>query len=160
MLIVLTKADRNPTIPTHTKQPLLNQRKFIFMNATKVSEESTIRNQTVKIDGNNLFYREAGNSGSPSILLLHGFPTSSHMFRNLIPKLASEYHVVAPDLPGFGFSDSPPRSEFKYTFENLVMIADASTEKTGLKRFAIYIFAYGAPVGLRLALAHPERIAA
>src|SRR5215813_6836459 len=160
MLIVLTKADRNPTIPTHTKQPLLNQRKFIFMNATKVSEESTIRNQTVKIDGNNLFYREAGNSGSPSILLLHGFPTSSHMFRNLIPKLAGEYHVVAPDLPGFGFSDSPPRSQFKYTFENLAKVTGAFVNELGLKQFAIYIFDYGAPVGLRLALAHPDWISA
>ena len=130
------------------------------MNTTKMSYESTIRNQTVKIDGTNLFYREAGNPGSPSILLLHGFPTSSHMFRNLIPKLADEYHVVAPDLPGFGFSDSPPRSEFKYTFENLAKVTGTFAEKAGLKRFAIYIFDYGAPVGLRLALAHPERIAA
>jgi pimeloyl-ACP methyl ester carboxylesterase len=130
------------------------------MNTTKMSEESTIRNQTVKIDGTNLFYREAGNPGSPSILLLHGFPTSSHMFRNLIPKLAGEYHVVAPDLPGFGFSDSPPRSEFKYTFENLAKVTGTFAEKAGLKRFAMYIFDYGAPVGLRLALAHPERIAA
>ena len=130
------------------------------MNTTKMSVETTIRNQTVKIDGTNLFYREAGNPGSPSILLLHGFPTSSHMFRNLIPKLAGEYHVVAPDLPGFGFSDSPPRSEFKYTFENLAKVTGTFAEKAGLKRFVIYIFDYGAPVGLRLALAHPERIAA
>lgn len=119
-----------------------------------------IKNQIIKVDGTNLFYREAGNPGSPGILLLHGFPTSSHMFRDLIPKLAGEYHVVAPDLPGFGFSDSPPRSEFKYTFENLARIIGSFTEKLGLKRFAIYIFDYGAPVGLRLALAHPERISA
>jgi pimeloyl-ACP methyl ester carboxylesterase len=116
--------------------------------------------QTIEVNGINLFYREAGNAASPSILLLHGFPTSSHMFRNLIPKLADNYHVVAPDLPGFGFSDSPPRSEFKYTFENLARVIGAFTEKTGLKRFAIYIFDYGAPVGLRVALAHPERISA
>ena len=116
--------------------------------------------QTIQVNGLNLFYREAGNATSPTILLLHGFPTSSHMFRNLIPKLADNYHIVAPDLPGFGFSDSPPRSEFKYTFENLARVIDAFTEKLGLKRFAIYIFDYGAPVGLRLALAHPERIAA
>jgi pimeloyl-ACP methyl ester carboxylesterase len=82
------------------------------------------------------------------------------MFRNLIPKLADDYHVVAPDLPGFGFSDSPPRSDFKYTFENLARVIGAFTEEIGLKRFAIYIFDYGAPVGLRLALAHPERISA
>jgi pimeloyl-ACP methyl ester carboxylesterase len=119
-----------------------------------------IKNETIKVDGTNIFYREAGNPGSPSILLLHGFPTSSHMFRDLMPKLAGEYHVVAPDLPGFGFSDSPPRSEFKYTFQNLAKAIDMFAEKIGLKRFAIYIFDYGAPVGLRLALAHPERIAA
>src|SRR5262249_22677897 len=126
----------------------------------KMSEERTIRNQTVKIDGTNLFYREAGNPDSPSILLLHGFPTSSHMFRNLIPKLASEYHVVAPDLPGFGFSDSPPRGKFKYTFENLARVIDAFTEQAGLGQFAMYIFYYGAPVGLRIALAHPQPITA
>jgi pimeloyl-ACP methyl ester carboxylesterase len=116
--------------------------------------------QTIQVNGINLFYREAGNATSPTVLLLHGFPTSSHMFRNLIPRLADHYHVVAPDLPGFGFSDSPPRDQFKYTFENLARIMDAFTEKLGLKRFAIYIFDYGAPVGLRLALAHPERISA
>jgi pimeloyl-ACP methyl ester carboxylesterase len=116
--------------------------------------------QTIQVNGISLFYREAGNAASPAILLLHGFPTSSHMFRDLIPKLADNYHVVAPDLPGFGFSDSPPRGEFKYTFENLAQVIGAFTEKLGLKRFALYIFDYGAPVGLRLALAHPERISA
>jgi pimeloyl-ACP methyl ester carboxylesterase len=116
--------------------------------------------QTINVNGINLFYREAGNAASPAILLLHGFPTSSHMFRDLIPKLADNYHVVAPDLPGFGFSDSPPRGEFKYTFENLAQVIGAFTETLGLNRFAIYVFDYGAPVGLRLALAHPERISA
>jgi pimeloyl-ACP methyl ester carboxylesterase len=116
--------------------------------------------QTIQVDGINIFYREAGSATSPTVLLLHGFPTSSHMFRNLIPKLADNYHVVAPDLPGFGFSDSPPRDKFKYTFENLARVIGAFTEKLGLKRFAIYIFDYGAPVGLRLALMHPERISA
>ena len=116
--------------------------------------------QTIQVDGVNIFYREAGSATSPTVLLLHGFPTSSHMFRNLIPKLADNYHVVAPDLPGFGFSDSPPRNKFEYTFENLARVIGAFTEKLGLKRFAIYIFDYGAPVGLRLALMHPERISA
>ena len=116
--------------------------------------------QTIQVNGINLFFREAGDATSPTVLLLHGFPTSSHMFRNLIPRLADQYHVVAPDLPGFGFSDSPPRDQFKYTFESLARVIDAFTEKLGLKRFAIYIFDYGAPVGLRLALAHPERISA
>jgi pimeloyl-ACP methyl ester carboxylesterase len=112
------------------------------------------------VRGRKIFYREAGDKEAPTILLLHGFPSSSHMFRNLIPKLVDQYHVVAPDLPGFGFSDSPSRSEFKYTFENLANVIAAFTEKVGLKRFAIYIFDYGAPVGLRLALSHPDRIAA
>jgi pimeloyl-ACP methyl ester carboxylesterase len=116
--------------------------------------------QTINVGGINLFYREAGIPEWPTLLLLHGFPTSSHLFRNLIPKLAETYHVVAPDLPGFGFSDSRPRSEFKYTFENLARVTGAFTEQLGLERFATYIFDYGAPVGLRLALAHPERISA
>ena len=112
------------------------------------------------VRGRKIFYREAGGKDAPTIVLLHGFPSSSHMFRNLIPRLAGQYYVVAPDLPGFGFSDSPPRSEFQYTFENLANVITAFTEKVGLKRFTIYIFDYGAPVGLRLALSHPERIAA
>ena len=116
--------------------------------------------KNIQVDGLNLFYREAGNPKSPVVLLLHGFPTSSHMFRNLIPQLAGDYHVVAPDLPGFGFTDAPPRDKFKYTFDNLAKIIDAFTEKIGLKRFAIYIFDYGAPVGLRLALHHPDRVTA
>jgi len=116
--------------------------------------------KTIEIDGHNIFYREAENADAPAVLLLHGFPTSSHMFRQLIPQLAADYRVVAPDLPGFGFTDSPPRSGFKYTFDNLARVIDAFTERVGLKRFAVYIFDYGAPVGLRLALAHPDRIAA
>ena len=112
------------------------------------------------VDGSKVFYREAGSNTSPNILLLHGFPTSSHMFRNLIPTLADRYHVVAPDLPGFGFSDAPDRKQFRYTFENLAKVIDRFTQTIGLKRYAIYVFDYGAPVGLRLALAHPERITA
>ncbi|HEY6444095.1 MAG TPA: alpha/beta hydrolase [Candidatus Acidoferrales bacterium] len=112
------------------------------------------------VDGSKIFYREAGLKDSPTILLLHGFPTSSHMFRNLIPALADRFHVVAPDLPGFGFSDAPDRGQFRYTFENLSKVIDRFTQTIGLERYAIYIFDYGAPVGLRLALAHPERITA
>jgi pimeloyl-ACP methyl ester carboxylesterase len=115
---------------------------------------------TIKINGLNVFYREAGTPGSPAILLLHGFPTSSHMFRELIPQLGGQYHVIAPDLPGFGFSEAPPREQFRYSFENLATVVGAFTEAVGLQRFALYIFDYGAPVGLRLALAHPERITA
>ena len=112
------------------------------------------------VDGSKIFYREAGPKDSPAILLLHGFPTSSHMFRNLIPALADRYHVVAPDLPGFGFSDAPDRKRFGYTFEQLTKAIDSFTQTIGLERYAIYVFDYGAPVGFRLALAHPERITA
>lgn len=116
--------------------------------------------QHAVVDGLKIFYREAGAKNSPAILLLHGFPTSSHMFRNLIPLLADRFHVVAPDLPGFGFSDAPDRKKFRYSFENLARIIGRFTQVIGLERFAIYVFDYGAPVGLRLALAHPERITA
>jgi pimeloyl-ACP methyl ester carboxylesterase len=116
--------------------------------------------KNIKVNGVNVFYREAGTPGSPAVLLLHGFPTSSHMFRGLIPQLAGQYHVLAPDLPGFGFSDAPPREQFGYSFENLAKVVGSFTEAVGLKQFALYIFDYGAPVGLRVALAHPERITA
>ena len=112
------------------------------------------------VEGSKVFYREAGPATAPTILLLHGFPTSSHMFRNLIPTLAEEYHVVAPDLPGFGFSDAPDRQNYRYTFEQLAKTIDAFTRAIGLERYAIYVFDYGAPVGFRLALAHPERVTA
>lgn len=116
--------------------------------------------QHIKVDGLELFYREAGSKTAPAVLLLHGFPTSSHMFRNLIPALADRYHVIAPDLPGFGFSESPDRKHFSYTFENLAKVITKFTEAIGLEHYAIYVFNYGAPVGLRLALAHTERVTA
>jgi pimeloyl-ACP methyl ester carboxylesterase len=119
-----------------------------------------IKYQHATVDGHKIFYREVGSKTAPAILLLHGFPTSSHMFRNLIPALADRYHVVAPDLPGFGFSGAPDRKQFRYTFEQLAKVIGSFTETIGLERFAIYVFDYGAPVGLRLALAHPERITA
>jgi pimeloyl-ACP methyl ester carboxylesterase len=116
--------------------------------------------RTASIDGLNVFYREAGDAQAPVLLLLHGFPTSSHMFRELIPALADRYHVVAPDLPGFGFTDSPDRSSFKYSFDHLADVIDRFTEVLGIGRYAIYVFDYGAPVGFRLALRHPEKITA
>jgi pimeloyl-ACP methyl ester carboxylesterase len=119
-----------------------------------------ITHQRAQVDGQEIFYREAGPKGAPSILLLHGFPTSSHMFRNLIPALSDRYHVVAPDLPGFGFSDAPDRKRFEYTFANLAKVISRFTEVIGLEHFAMYVFDYGAPVGLRIALANSERITA
>jgi pimeloyl-ACP methyl ester carboxylesterase len=116
--------------------------------------------QHATVDGNKIFYREGGAETAPTILLLHGFPTSSHMFRDLIPAVADLYHVVAPDLPGFGFSDAPDRKKFCYTFDNLAKVIDSFTQAIGLERYAIYVFDYGAPVGFRLALGHPERITA
>ena len=119
-----------------------------------------VRYRTANVDGVEIFYREAGDSKALALLLLHGFPTSSHMFRDLIPLLSDRYHVVAPDLPGFGFSDSPDRSQFTYTFAHLTEVIGHFTEVVGLQRHAMYIFDYGAPVGLRLALKHPERVTA
>jgi pimeloyl-ACP methyl ester carboxylesterase len=116
--------------------------------------------RTITVDGLRIFYREAGRPEAPAVLLLHGFPTSSHMFRDLIPLLAQRYRVVAPDLPGFGFSDAPDRSAFDYTFDRLADVIGRFTDAVGLARFALYVFDYGAPIGFRLALAHPERITA
>jgi pimeloyl-ACP methyl ester carboxylesterase len=121
---------------------------------------ATVRYRATDIGGLKIFYREAGRLEAPTLLLLHGFPTAGHMFRDLIPLLADSMHLVAPDLPGFGQSDLPPRDKFEYTFENLAETISRFIDKIGLKRFAIYIFDYGAPVGLRIALRHPERISA
>jgi pimeloyl-ACP methyl ester carboxylesterase len=115
---------------------------------------------TVEVDGLKLFYREAGPADAPVLLLLHGFPTSSLMYRELMPRLASRYRVIAPDLPGFGFTEVPAERKYTYTFDALAVTINAFVEKLGLTRYALYIFDYGAPVGLRLALAHPERITA
>jgi pimeloyl-ACP methyl ester carboxylesterase len=112
------------------------------------------------VHGLKMFYREAGADTSPTLLLLHGFPTSSHMFRDLIPALADDYHVVAPDLPGFGFSEAPDRAQFRYTFDHLADVIDRFAAVARLTRYAIYVFDYGAPVGFRLAMGHPERITA
>jgi len=112
------------------------------------------------VDGIEIFYREAGRSDAPAILLLHGFPSASHMFRDLIPLLADRFRLVAPDLPGFGQSDMPDRGKFTYTFDNVARVIDRFTEVIGLDRFAIYVFDYGAPTGLRLAIGHPERVTA
>jgi len=119
-----------------------------------------VLHRTVDVDGLNVFYREAGRVDAPTILLLHGFPSASHMFRDLIPVLAPHFHVVAPDLPGFGQTDRPPRDGFRYTFDALADVIDRFTAKLGFSRYAVYVFDYGSPVGMRLALRHPERVSA
>jgi pimeloyl-ACP methyl ester carboxylesterase len=121
---------------------------------------ATIKYRAADVDGFKVFYREAGVATAPKLLLLHGFPSSSHMFRDLIPRLADRFHIVAPDLPGFGQSDMPSREKFKYTFDNVASVIDRFTEVIGLSRYAVYVFDYGAPTGFRLAVKHPDRITA
>ncbi|MGA9848413.1 MAG: alpha/beta fold hydrolase, partial [Roseiarcus sp.] len=131
--------------------------------AACVSERAAIpvvHYRTVTVDGVDIFYREAGPAGAPTVLLLHGFPTSSHMFRNLIPLLADRYHVIAPDYPGFGESAAPNHKTFAYTFGHYADLVDGLLTQLGVKTYAIYLMDYGAPVGYRLALKHPERVTA
>jgi pimeloyl-ACP methyl ester carboxylesterase len=118
---------------------------------------TTVRYQKIPVDGTSIFYRQAGPVGAPKLLLLHGFPTSSHMFRDLIPLLAEHYHIVAPDLPGFGLSELPGRG---LTFDRIAATIDRFTEVVGFDRYALYVFDYGAPTGFRLAVKHPERVTA
>ena len=115
--------------------------------------------RTTKVDGLNIFYREAGPADAPVVVLLHGFPTSSHMFRNLIPALADLYHVIAPDYPGYGQSEMPDRAKFSYTFDRVAELVDGLLDQLSVKRYVMYVMDYGAPVGWRLALKHPDRVA-
>ena len=136
-------------------------------NLTLLEDRGTLSGQlprvfyrTAKVEGLNLFYREAGPVDAPAVVLLHGFPSSSHMYRNLIPVLATRYHVIAPDYPGFGYSDAPKAEEFEYTFDHLAKIVELFLEQKGIAKYSIYIQDYGSPVGFRLATAHPERVQA
>jgi len=113
---------------------------------------------TIEVDDQSIFYREAGDKNAPTIVLLHGFPTSSHMYRNLIPELAEKYHVIAPDYPGFGNSSMPAVTEFEYSFDNLAKITDKFLAKVGADEYTLYVMDYGAPIGFRIAAAHPERV--
>jgi pimeloyl-ACP methyl ester carboxylesterase len=121
---------------------------------------SKISFRKIDVDGIDNFYREAGPKDAAAILLLHGFPSASHMFRDLIPLLADRFRVIAPDLPGFGQSDMPERGKFSYTFDNVARVIDRFTEIADLRRFALYVFDYGAPIGFRLATWHPDRVIA
>jgi pimeloyl-ACP methyl ester carboxylesterase len=127
---------------------------------TETSHKTTSEtlHKTVKINGHNIFYREAGNTTKPTILLLHGYPTSSHMFRNLITDLSVRYHVIAPDYPGFGRSDQPKMKDFDYTFDNMANIVDAFLHTLNIKKYSIYLMDYGAPIGFRIASKYPERV--
>lgn len=144
--VMLSAEVLTPVVQAST-EPSLGQHEMVSYHETEV-------------DGVKIFFREAGDPKAPTVLLLHGFPTSSFMYRNLIPKLADRYHVIAPDLPGFGFSASPDRAHYAYTFDHLAQTMDSFTQKLELKHYALGVFDYGAPVGWRLAAAHPERITA
>lgn len=126
--------------------------------ATSIAASPQVTYHTKKINGVDVFYREAGPKNAPAIVLLHGFPTSSHMFRNLIPKLADKYHVIAPDYPGFGNSGMPSVDEFEYTFDNMTNVVDTLLQDMGVAKYSLYLMDYGAPIGFRLATRHPERI--
>src|ERR1700738_3440614 len=121
---------------------------------------TAIKYRSGDVDGLEVFYREAGSTDMPALLLLHGFPSASHMFRDLIPLLADRFRTIAPDLPGFGQSEMPARNQFSYTFDHIAGVIDRFTEVVGLKRFAIYVFDYGAPVGFRIATKNPDRTTA
>lgn len=150
------------------KEALIGMSLFVAVSLTSASAfagkpeapPEQLLYRTVEIDGLDIFYREAGSRDAPTVLLLHGFPTSSHMFRNLIPALADQYHVIAPDYPGFGNSSAPSGEDFEYTFDNLARVMEKFTERVGLKKYSIYLMDYGAPVGFRLATQHPERVQA
>jgi len=131
---------------------------LVFSLPVKADDSTDVSYHTVSIENVDIFYREAGNPRHPTLLLLHGFPTSSHMFRNLIPALADKYHVVAPDYPGYGFSSMPAVDEFDYSFDNVARIIEKFTDEIGLDKFSLYMMDYGAPVGFRIATSQPERI--
>lgn len=152
--IVPRRSFDRATIRWFTKKPLL------IVLKGKQSMTTAVSYRSVQVDGVNVFYREAGPADGPVVLLLHGFPSAGHMFRDLIPLLSEKYRVVAPDLPGFGKSDMPSRDKFEYTFENIANIIDGFVGVIGLERFAIYVFDYGAPTGFRLAMRRPERVTA
>ncbi len=131
---------------------------LLAVSPTAMARNRQVLHRTVQVDGLDIFYREAGPENAPTILLLHGFPTSSHMFRNLMPALADRFHLVAPDYPGYGNSSMPTVDEFNYTIDPVAEIIEKFTEKLGVGQYSIYLMDYGAPVGFRLAVKHPDRV--
>ena len=128
------------------------------MSQTAIAQESRTMHRSEEIDGLDIFYREAGPPDAPTVLLLHGFPTSSHMFRNLIPRLSDRFHLVAPDFPGFGASSMPGLDEFEYSFDNIARVVEQFVEKRQIDRYSLYLMDYGAPIGYRVAASRPERV--
>lgn len=131
---------------------------FFMITQYASADDHEVQYRTTEVQGVDIFYREAGSRNSPSIVLLHGFPTSSHMYRNLINELASDFHLIAPDYPGFGNSEQPSMQEFEYSFDNLAEVMDQFLNKIEVKKYSLYLMDYGAPIGLRIAAKHPERV--
>lgn len=156
--LVQTVAFAGTTYASHAQSSTGQTRKGKLMTEKTNVPLTTIHR--IQADGVNVFYREAGPADAPIVLLLHGFPTSSFQYRELIPRLADRYRVIAPDLPGFGFTEVPAERNYKYNFDSLAKTVEAFTEALGLKRYTLYVFDYGAPTGLRVAMAHPERVTA
>jgi pimeloyl-ACP methyl ester carboxylesterase len=154
--VARSESQTNPKTLVETRRMFMAPKNDVIQGITA----SVVSYRTTEVNGLDVFYREAGRSDAPAILLLHGFPASSHMFRNLIPTLAKEYHVIAPDYPGFGQSAMPPRDGFAYTFDALSDVIEKFADRIGLTRFAMYMQDYGAPVGYRLAERHPDRVTA
>jgi pimeloyl-ACP methyl ester carboxylesterase len=132
---------------------------MIALISLETMAQHQVLNKTVEVNGVEIFYREAGNKDKPTLLLLHGYPTSSHMFRNLMADLADDYHLLAPDYPGFGNSEQPPMSAFEYSFDNMALIVEGFLEKMKVDKYSIYLMDYGAPIGFRIAAKYPERVA-
>ena len=147
-----------PEAITKQRPATLNSQAAQSQGNKELSDVGLIFTQKIEVDGVNVFYRSAGNNSAPVVLLLHGFPASSFMFRELIPRLANAYHVIAPDLPGFGFTEVPPDRNYVYSFDQLALTIEAFTGALKIDRYAMYVFDYGAPTGFRLAMAHPERV--
>ena len=146
---------------THASEPTCSQCGVQTTNSTEASTNAStqIRYGTERIDGLDIFYRETGTKGQPQLVLLHGFPTSSHMFRDLIEELGDEFHIIAPDYPGYGMSSAPSTDEYDYTFDNLAHVVDELLQRKGFDNYVLYVMDYGAPVGFRIATAHPQRVA-